>query len=142
MNSPRSQSFLVPRFFFFRFPNIILEINNHSNEVTEEDEEEVPSPPAPAPLAAIDVHSPLDFSNAPAKRLRESEEEEHPCRLLRSPLQEIEDREETPDQNKAKFQLRKTLAALLHGIDSMPFTREEMLRLMKVWSRHVKKSED
>ena len=140
MNSPRSQSFLVPRFFFFRFPNIILEINNHSNEVTEEDEEEVPSPPA-APLAAIDVHSPLDFSNAPAKRLRESEEE-LPCRLLLSPLQEIEDREETPDQNKAKFQLRKTLAALLHGIDSMPFTREEMLRLMKVQYRKVKKSDD
>ena len=135
MNSPRSQSFLVPRFFFFRFPNIILEINNHSNKMTEEDEEEVPSP---APLAAIDVHSPLDFSNAPAKRLRESEEE-HPCRLLLSPLQEIEDREETPDQNKAKFQLRKTLAALLHGIDSMPFTREEMLRLMKVQYKHVKK---
>ena len=98
----------------------------------------MPSPPSP--ITAIDVHSPLDFSNAPAKRLRESEEE-HPCRLLRSPLQELEDREETPDQNKAKFQLRKTLAALLHGIDSMPFTREEMLRLMKVQYRQVNKSE-
>ena len=48
------------------------------------------------------------------------------------PHSEPDDPEETPDQNNAKFQLRKTLAALLHGIDSMPFTREEMLRLMKV----------
>ena len=55
--------------------------------------------------------------------------------MPRSPLEESEE-EETPGQNQAKFQLRKTLAALLHGIDSMPFTREEMLHLMKVGASH------
>ena len=114
----------------FRYPNIILEINNHSNEVTEEE--------TPEPITAIDLHSPVDFSNAPAKRLRESEE--HPL-CLQSPAEEIEDTEETPYQNKAKFQLQKTLAALLHGIDSVPFTKEEMLRLMKVQPRLKEKSQ-
>ena len=109
----------------FRFPNIILEINDHCNECNQRtcnhSTEEVDA--ASPPITAIDLHSPLDFSNAPAKRLRESEELQ---------LQENEDPEETPGQNQAKCQIRKTLAALLHGIDSVPFTREEMLRVMKV----------
>ena len=74
---------------FFRFPNIILEINTHSKEVTTE-EEAVPSPP----IVEIDVNCPLDFSNAPAKRLRESEEHdhEHPlCLCLKPPRSVLPD---------------------------------------------------
>ena len=93
----------------FRFPNIILEMLP--------ERESTPKP-------AEEVLSPVDFSLArPPTQLTEwrsrGEEDHH-------------NNGDGAEENLERLQLKKALTALLHGIDSMTFTREEMLRLMKV----------
>ena len=91
---------------------------------TKEEEEEI--------VTAVEIHSPVDFSLAARppsqltgwKRRGEEEEEQH--------IGDI-----GAEENLEKLQLKKALTALLHGIEPMPFTREEMLRLVKVHARHV-----